>query len=72
MEFVTRSFATLDWMREKGLRFIPIYGRQAFKVDGKFKFGVLTVEAVGGGPGLVGMLTAGRAGAIAIHYRRAR
>src|SRR5512140_3247847 len=24
---VTRSFATLDWMREKGLRFIPIYGR---------------------------------------------
>src|SRR3984957_2237882 len=55
---VTRSFATLDWMREKGLRFIPIYGRQAFKVDGKFKFwGGLTVEAVGGGPGLVSMLT---------------
>ena len=38
----------------KGVRFIPIYGRQAFKVDGKFKFwGGLTVEAVGGGPGLV-------------------
>ena len=56
---VTRSFATLDWMREKGVRFIPIYGRQAFKIDGKFKFwGGLTVEAVGGGPGLVGMLTA--------------
>src|SRR5271167_3473073 len=55
---VTESFATLDWMREKGLRFIPIYGRQAFKVDGKFKFwGGLTVEAVGGGPGLVAMLT---------------
>src|SRR6266704_2058363 len=56
---VTRSFDTLNWMREKGIRFIPIYGRQAFKVEGKFKFwGGLTVEAVGGGPGLVNMLTA--------------
>src|SRR5580698_1049323 len=56
---VTRSFATLDWMREKGLRFVPIYGRQAFKIDGKFKFwGGLTLETIGGGPGLVDMLTA--------------
>jgi tricarballylate dehydrogenase len=43
----------------KGVRFIPIYGRQAFKIGGRFKFwGGLTVEAVGGGPGLIGMLTA--------------
>ena len=35
---VTHSSATLNWMREKGLRLIPIYGRQAFKIDGKFKF----------------------------------
>jgi tricarballylate dehydrogenase len=56
---VTRSFDTLNWMREKGVRLIPIYGRQAFKVGGRFKFwGGLTVEAVGGGPGLVAMLTA--------------
>src|SRR5438477_9873496 len=55
---VTRSFETLRWMRDKGVRFIPIYGRQAFKIDGKFKFwGGLTVEAVGGGPGLVNMET---------------
>ncbi|HZO48286.1 MAG TPA: FAD-dependent tricarballylate dehydrogenase TcuA [Xanthobacteraceae bacterium] len=55
---VTRSFDTLNWMREKGVRFIPIYGRQAFKIDGKFKFwGGLTIESVGGGPGLVNMLT---------------
>ena len=55
---VTKSFDTLNWMREKGVRFIPIYGRQAFKIDGKFKFwGGLTVESVGGGPGLVNMLT---------------
>jgi tricarballylate dehydrogenase len=55
---VTKSFPTLIWMRDKGIRFIPIYGRQAFKIDGKFKFwGGLTVEAVGGGPGLINMLT---------------
>jgi tricarballylate dehydrogenase len=54
---VGRSFDTLLWMRSKGIRFAPIYGRQAFKVDGKFKFwGGLTVEAWGGGPGLVDAL----------------
>src|SRR4029077_18746251 len=35
---VTRSFETFCWLREKGIRFIPIYGRQAFKIEGKFKF----------------------------------
>ena len=55
---VRRSKATMLWMRDKGVRFIPIYGRQAFKVDGKFKFwGGLTVESIGGGPGLVDSLT---------------
>jgi tricarballylate dehydrogenase len=68
---VTKSFDTLNWMREKGVRFIPIYGRQAFKIDGKFKFwGGLTVEAVGGGPGLVNMLTeAARKRGIDVRYR---
>ena len=56
---VKRSRETIRWMRQKGVRFQPIYGRQAFKVDGKFKFwGGLTVEAWGGGPGLVDALTA--------------
>ncbi|MPZ88752.1 MAG: FAD-dependent oxidoreductase [Nitriliruptorales bacterium] len=51
---VTRSLDTLKWMRTKGVRFMPIYGRQAFKVGGRFKFwGGLTIEANGGGPGLV-------------------
>jgi tricarballylate dehydrogenase len=55
---VTKSFDSLNWMRDKGVRLIPIYGRQAFKVEGKFKFwGGLTVESVGGGPGLIAMLT---------------
>lgn len=51
---VSKSLDTMIWMRSKKIRFAPIYGRQAFKIDGKFKFwGGLTVEAVGGGPGLV-------------------
>src|SRR6266581_4719233 len=35
---VTKSFDSLNWMRSKGVRLIPIYGRQAFKIEGKFKF----------------------------------
>jgi tricarballylate dehydrogenase len=68
---VTKSFDTLNWMREKGVRFIPIYGRQAFKIDGKFKFwGGLTIESVGGGPGLVQMLTeAAKKRGIEIRYQ---
>jgi tricarballylate dehydrogenase len=51
---VTRSRDTLLWMRAKGIRFQPIWGRQAYKIDGRFKFwGGLTVESWGGGPGLV-------------------
>ncbi len=38
----------------KGIRFAPMYSRQAFKHDGKFVFwGGLAFEAWGGGPGLV-------------------
>jgi tricarballylate dehydrogenase len=67
---VRRSFEALGWMRTKGVRFVPIWGRQAFKVDGRFKFwGGLTVEAWGGGPGLVEALTkAARSQGIEIWY----
>ena len=55
---INNSLETMIWMREKGLRFQPSFGRQAFKVDGKFKFwGGLCLETWGGGPGLVDMLT---------------
>ncbi|MDA1073891.1 MAG: FAD-dependent tricarballylate dehydrogenase TcuA [Proteobacteria bacterium] len=55
---IENSFDTLLWMREKGVRFLPLYGRQSFEVDGRVKFwGGLTVEAWGGGPGLVENLT---------------
>ncbi len=51
---VTQSFPTMMWMRSHGVRFMPIYGRQSFKVDGKNKFwGGLTVEVSGGGLGLM-------------------
>jgi tricarballylate dehydrogenase len=51
---VKRSLPTLVWMREKGVRFTAAWGRQAFNIGGRFKFwGGLTVEAIGGGPGLV-------------------
>ncbi len=55
---IRRSKATMGWMRDQGIRFHPMFGRQAFEIDGRFKFwGGLTVEAWGGGPGLVEMLT---------------
>ncbi len=51
---VEDSFPTLAWMRGHGMRFLPLYGRQSFEVDGRVRFwGGLTVEAWGGGPGLV-------------------
>ena len=65
---VRRSHATLKWLRGKGVRFVPIYGRQAFKVGGRFKFwGGLTVEASGGGPGLVEALHKAAAQQIRAH-----
>ena len=51
---VRRSFDTIKWMHGHGIRFVPIFGRQAFLVDGKFKFwGGLVLETSGGGPGLI-------------------
>ena len=56
---VTRSYETVRWLVEKGVKMQPSYGRQAFKVDGKFKFwGGLAVETWGGGPGLIDNLFA--------------
>jgi len=55
---VKESLPTALWMRKQGVRFTAAWGRQAFKIEGRFKFwGGLTLEAVGGGPGLVESLT---------------
>ena len=54
---IDNSLDTLIWMGSKGVKFQPSYGRQAFKVDGRFKFwGGLCLETWGGGPGLVDAL----------------
>src|SRR2546422_10651147 len=43
-------------MKERGIRWIPMFGRQAYKVGNRFRFwGGLVLEAVGGGPGLIDM-----------------
>ncbi len=55
---VDESHPTLVWMHAHGVRFAPAYGRQAFEVQGRFKFwGGAVLEVVGGGPGLVESLT---------------
>lgn len=51
---IGRSHATVAWMREQGVRFIPMFARQAYKIGDRHRFwGGMAVEAVGGGPGLV-------------------
>jgi tricarballylate dehydrogenase len=54
---VRQSNAALHWMCRQGVRFLPQFGRQSFKVGGKFTFwGGATLAAVGGGRGLVDQL----------------
>ena len=56
LTLVRESQPTMRWMKAQGIRWIPMFGRQAFKVGGKFTFfGNLVLEAVGGGPGLIDM-----------------
>ena len=49
----SRSYETVRWMMERGVRWVPAYGRQAFMRDGVHRFwGGLVLEAVGAGKGL--------------------
>ena len=51
---VDRSRPTMAWLRSHGIRFVPMFGRQSYIVDGKHHFyGGVNIEAVGGGAGLV-------------------
>jgi tricarballylate dehydrogenase len=51
---VHKSTDTVHWMRERGIRFLPNYGRQAYNVGGRFKFfGGVVIYANGGGRGLM-------------------
>src|SRR5919202_3653925 len=52
---VGRSREALVWMRRQGVRFIPMFGRQSYLVEGKHHFyGGVNIEAVGGRYGFGG------------------
>jgi tricarballylate dehydrogenase len=54
---VKASKDTLLWMKRQGVRFMPNFGRQAYKVGGRFKFwGGATIAVSAGGPGLIDSL----------------
>jgi len=56
---VDESLDTMVWLRSKGVRFIPNWGRQSAVVDGKRRFfGNMPIEVSGGGAGLVQFLDA--------------
>lgn len=54
---VRNSRDILYWLKSQGVRFMANYGRQAYRVDGRFKFwGGTTIVVASGGPGLVDTL----------------
>ena len=68
---VTKSRETILWLRDQGVRFFPNFGRQAYRVNGRFKFwGGATIAVKSGGPGLVDTLykTAETLG-VAVRYK---
>ncbi|HEY4172467.1 MAG TPA: FAD-dependent tricarballylate dehydrogenase TcuA [Rhodopila sp.] len=64
------SYQSALWLKQHGVKFQPALGRQAFKVDGKFKFwGGLACHIHGGGLHLVAALHAALEKArIPVHY----
>lgn len=67
---VRGSNQTMHWLKDKGIRWLPQFGRQSFKVDGKYTFwGGATLAAVGGGPGLVdGLYKAAEKAGVTVVY----
>jgi aspartate oxidase len=56
---IGNSYASALWLKKHGVKFQPALGRQAFKVDGKFRFwGGLACHIHGGGQHLVATLHA--------------
>lgn len=50
------SRPAMRWLVGHGVRFIPMFGRQSFEIDGRHHFyGGVNIEAVGGGAGLIEM-----------------
>lgn len=67
---VDDSLSTWLWLRDHGLRFVPMFGRQTFIVDGRMRFwGGLAVEVAGGGAQIVERLST-RAEQLGVIMRR--
>ncbi|MDQ7844050.1 MAG: FAD-dependent tricarballylate dehydrogenase TcuA [Armatimonadota bacterium] len=68
---VRQSLSTMQWMRGQGIRWVLLFGRQAFRVGDRYRFwGGLIVQAVGGGVGLVDALFArAEAAEVEVWYR---
>lgn len=72
---VRNSTDTVHWMRDRGVKFMPNYGRQAYNVKGRFKFfGGVVIYANGGGRGLVDLLykAADKHGITVLYHAQAR
>lgn len=67
---VSESLEAMVWLRSRGVRFVPNYGRQSSMVDGRRRFfGRMPIEVSGGGKGLVAYLDdAARKAGIEIRY----
>jgi tricarballylate dehydrogenase len=67
---IKQSNATMHWLRSNGVRFIPYWGKQSYKVDGKFRFfGGVILEMWGGGQGLVAALyKSAQEKGVEVHY----
>ncbi len=67
---ISKSRETVVWMRRYGVRWIPMFNRQSYLVDGRHQFyGGLTIESSGSGAGLVAALfTAAEKNGIEICY----
>ncbi len=51
---IANSMDTVCWLRDRGIGFLPNYGRQAYNIGGRFKFfGGSVIYANGGGAGLM-------------------
>jgi len=67
---VRNSRDILFWLKDNGIRFVPNFGRQAYRIDGRFKFwGGTTLVVAAGGPGLIdGLYKTAEAKGVDIRY----
>lgn len=70
---IKNSQEAIRWMRKQGIRYVPLYGRHAPNVNGKFKFSNgSTLGVAGAGLGLINALyDAARRAGIDIFYKAA-